>query len=251
MEAHVLNHQPPKQARTNPKLAYGVLYREDVLYPKKLLEVLGNKAPKALYYHGNLSLLQQKAIGFCGSRHASEKGLETARDCAEQIAKKHIVVISGNAVGVDAQAHRAALEAGGCTILVLPEGIDHFRIKRELKNVWDISRVLVLSHYEPSATWQAYRAMERNTIIVGLSDAMIVIEAGEKGGTIEAGRAALRLKRTLFVAEYENMETAIGNVELLKKGAIHLKKSSKTHKASLVKLFEHIDKGDTQSSLFT
>jgi DNA processing protein len=254
MEAHSVNHQPVNQNQIHLKPSYGAVYRDDVLYPKKLVDVLGAKAPKVLYYHGNLSLLNEKAVGFCGSRRASEKGLETAQDCAEQIAKQQIVVVSGNAAGVDVQAHRAALEVGGGTIFVLPEGIEHFRIKRELKNVWDVSRVLVLSHYEPNARWQAFRAMERNTIIVGLSDAMIVIEAGEKGGTIEAGRSTLRLKRPLFVAEYENMEMASGNVELLKKGAMHLKKKRETHKASLTSLFEYVAGKNalvtTQSSFF-
>jgi DNA processing protein len=227
---------------------YDVIGRGDVLYPKKLLDVLGSKAPQHIYYKGNLAILADKSVGFCGSRNASEKGLETAQDCSTQIASEWIAVISGYAAGVDLRAHRAALEAGGHTIFVLPEGIEHFRIKKELKDVWDWSRVLVISQFEPSATWQAFRAMDRNNVIVALSDAMIVIEAGEKGGTIEAGRSALRLKRPLFVAEYEDMANALGNNELLKKGAKRLRRSSLSNRASLKSLLSEIANPNTTTS---
>ena len=110
---------------------------------------------------GNVALLDSPGIGFCGSRKASEKGLQTAEECATQVAALGLTVISGNAVGVDAIAHRAALQAGGTTVLVLPEGIDHFRVRRELRPVWDWSRVLVVSQFEPSAAWKAFRAMNR------------------------------------------------------------------------------------------
>ncbi len=224
---------------------YDMINREEDLYPQKLCVVLGSKAPQTIYYKGNLSILEDKAVGFCGSRHASSKGLETAEDCATQIAAEGITVISGYAAGVDMQAHRAALESGGNTVMVLPEGIEHFRIKRDLKDIWDWSRVLVISHFPPNAVWQAYRAMDRNNIIVALSDAMIVIEAGERGGTIEAGRSTLRLHRPLYVAEYEDMGTALGNDELLKKGATRLRKSNSTNKASLKSLLSEITTSQT------
>lgn len=212
----------------------------DSSYPEKLVNALKLKTPKKLYYRGNLSLLKINAVGFCGSRNASEKGLETAQDCVEQISAEKLVVISGNANGVDIKAHYTALKEGGYTIFVLPEGIEHFRIKKELQDVWDWSRVLVLSQYEPSDSWQAYRAMERNKLIIALSDAMIVIEAGEKGGTIDAGKSTLKLGKPLYVAVYEDMQTAVGNDYLLRAGAIKLYKSIATQRAKISLLLEKI-----------
>ena len=98
---------------------------------------MGNKAPKHLNMVGNIDLLNIDGLGFCGSRKISSKGLETAQDCANQVAHHNISVVSGNAAGVDFEAHYNCLKAGGKTILVLPEGINHFRIKKVLQPVWD------------------------------------------------------------------------------------------------------------------
>lgn len=242
-----------KQRPPSPPNGYNTLSRGDSLYPKKLQEVLGSKAPEQLYYKGNLSLLDMKGVGFCGSRSASEQGLETAADCAGQIAAEHLTIISGNAPGIDRKAHIAALKSGGYTIFVLPEGIEHFSVKKELKDIWDWERVLVISTYPPKAPWQTYQAMDRNKIIVALSDAMIVIEAGEKGGTMEAGKATLRLHRPLYVVEYQNNENALGNAYLLQKGAFRLLKNGTTNKASLSRLIAQVRNGNgspQQPSLF-
>ncbi|MBF0334070.1 MAG: DNA-processing protein DprA, partial [Alphaproteobacteria bacterium] len=183
-------------------------------YPALLAAALGSKAP-SLSLVGNSALLDVPGIGFCGSRKASDKGLRTAVDCAEQAARAGLTVISGNAAGVDVAAHHAALAAGGGTILVLPEGLDHFRIRKNLRPVWNWQRVLVISQYEPAAPWQAWRAMSRNEVIIGLSRAMIVIEAGATGGTLNAGLSTLTAGKPLFVAIYEKLEeTAPGNARL-------------------------------------
>jgi DNA processing protein len=200
--------------------------------------VSGRKAP-VLSALGNLDLLDRPGIGFCGSRKASEKGLSVAADCAEQAVAAGFVVISGNAAGIDLEAHRAALQHGGATILVLPEGIEKFRVRQELRPVWDWARVLVISQFVPQAVWQAYRAMERNEIIIGLSRAMIVVEAGETGGTLAAGLRTLEIGKPLFVAQYDNMEAvAPGNAQLLGMGAKRLMRSRETGKASVAMIHE-------------
>lgn len=198
----------------------------------------GGKAP-VLSTLGNLDLLDTPGLGFCGSRKASEKGIAVTIDCAEQAVRAGFTVISGNAAGVDFAAHHTALASGGATILVLPEGIDRFRIRQELRAVWDWARVLVISPFVPEAVWQAYRAMERNDVIIALSRAMIVVEAGETGGTLAAGLRTLQLGKPLFVAEYENIEqVAPGNAQLLGKGASRLRRSRETGRANVAALRE-------------
>jgi DNA processing protein len=207
-------------------------------YPTNLIEVLGKRAPATLYCQGNLSLLDLPGVGFCGSRKATEKGLATAGDCSAQAAKHGVVVVSGNAGGVDICAHHEALHSGGKTIIVLPEGIEHFRVKKALSDVWDWERVLVVSQFEPKVPWRVYNAMARNKIILGLSKAMIVIEAGEKGGTLDAGRSTLDANLPLFVVQYEQVvPEAAGNQILLSLGGISLNRSRTTHRANMEKVW--------------
>jgi DNA processing protein len=201
----------------------GVIEGNSPLYPTSLERIFGALALPRLSFRGNLQLLGRPAVGFCGSRHASDRGLEVAAELARELASRDVVVVSGYARGVDTKAHVAALVAGGATIISLPEGMDRFRIKRELKGVWDWSRVLVISQYANNAVWRADRAMERNKIIVGVSRATIVIEAGETGGTLDAGMTALKHQIPLFVAKYfDEKGTNAGNRILLAAGGMPL-----------------------------
>ncbi len=214
---------------------------DSAAYPEKVKALMGTKAPASLFAVGSLRLLEKDAIGFCGSRKASERGLETVRDCAFQAANAGVVVVSGNAAGVDFSAHYVALEAGGETILVLPEGINHFQVKRALRPVWDWERVLVLSQFRPDTPWRAFQAMSRNQVIIALSGAMVVIEAGEKGGTISAGLDTLKLNIPLYVAEYKDMnEIAVGNRTLISKGGKSLRRSATTGKANMSNVFKDV-----------
>ena len=201
--------------------------QSDGMYPKRLLSVLGEEAPETLYLQGNTSLLGLNGIGFCGTRRPSQKGFDTVRDYAKRVAKKSgFIVIAGNAAGVDLEAHYHAFLAGGSTILVLPEGIKHLRIKRALKPVWDWKRVLVISQFDPGTSWNLFHATAHNQVIIGLSKAVIAIEAEEKGEAVYAGMEALRLKRKLHVVKYQDMSVSgRGNKKLLGLGGKHLLKT--------------------------
>ena len=222
----------------------------DARYPERVKTIMGKKAPKNLDMIGNLDLLEMPSIGFCGSRKSSVKGLETAQDCAEQAAQNNVSVVSGNAAGVDFEAHFNSLKAGGKTILVLPEGINHFRTRKALESLWDWERVLVISQFESDEPWKAFRAMTRNQLIIALSRVMIVIEAGEKGGTLNAGKETLKSGLPLFVAQYQDMSVdARGNQMLLNMGAQKLAKSRLTNRANLVKVFEKMKEDNFLKSL--
>jgi DNA processing protein len=232
-------------------MEYGHLKITDNLYPKSLKNGLGKYAPKDLYYMGNIELLKNNGIGFCGSRDVSEDGVEASKQCSLELIRSHHNIISGYARGVDRTVHLEALENSGNTIIVLPEGIERFRIHSIFKNCWDWDRVLVISEFNPSDGWTVYNAMKRNKTIVALSNAMLVIEAKEKGGTFEAGKAALRLKKPLFVVEYANKtEYNEGNRFLLNKGATTLKKSRKTLKPKIDSILLQIKQATDPVSLF-
>lgn len=195
----------------------GMLIPGDDQFPEQLLEL--KNPPSYLFYWGNLGLLEERGVGMCGSRHVSSRGLEAARACGEEVASEGWHVVSGYAKGVDTETHLAALNAGAGTVIVLAEGILNFRRKKVFDSVpFDAARVLVLSQFPPSQKWSAGGAMTRNGLIAALGEALVVVEAGAKGGTLNAGMQGLGLRRPVFALQFSN-ETPAGNQRLLDAGA--------------------------------
>lgn len=207
----------------------------DQNYPAMLKDLLKLNAPPVLSMVGNVQLLANRKVGFSGSSKVSEKGIAVTRDCVEQLSQEQDVsIVSGYAQGVDKEVHYTALQAGGSTIIVLPNGISSFYVRQELKDVWDWNRVLVISEYLPKDKWSVSRAMNRNNTIIGLSDAMVVIEAGQTGGSLEAGLRALEDKKPLYVPVYADYpESALGNRLLLEKGAMGIRRNRSTKRANI------------------
>lgn len=197
-----------------------VITEMDDDYPQTLMRELGKDCPPVLFVKGNKELLNSRGVGFCGSRKVSEKGIAITRQCASQLAGKEITVISGYAGGTDIAAHKAALEAGGTTVFVLAEGILEYRLKKEIREYLNNSNHLFVSQFLPKAAWNASNAMRRNSLIIGLSKAMILIESGKKGGTFAAGEESLKRKTPLFVVDYAKPEvSAEANPYFIEQGA--------------------------------
>ena len=209
----------------------------DDTYPMELERGLSVSMPPVLTYRGNLDLLLMKKIAFSGSRKVSKKGMDITRDIIEQLSDSDVCVVSGYAAGVDSIAHSYTLKNNGYTIIVLAEGINSFRIRKELTSDWNWNRTLVISEFLPNAKWTVGRAMQRNKTLIGLSDISIVIEAGIKGGSFDAGMATLEQGRFLFVPEYSiPPESALGNRILIDRGAFPLRKNRFTNKVNLTQL---------------
>lgn len=185
-----------------------IIYCQDAQYPEKLKASLGEKCPAFLFYKGNIEILNKPSVGFCGSRKVSLKGLNITRDCARQLVDKGIVVISGYAGGTDIAAHKSALQYSGETVFVLAEGILKASIKNEVREFLTDNNHIFVSPYMPELTWNAGNAMKRNSIIIGLSDAMILVESGENGGTYAAGNETLAMRHPLFVIDYAQPEVS-------------------------------------------
>lgn len=208
------------------------------LYPSHLLQALGDSAPPVIFCKGNLELLAQKSVGFCGSRKASEKGLNITGRCAEQLVEKGICVVSGYAHGVDMFAHKAALEKGGTTIFVLVEGILRFQKKRNVAELLTEKNYLAVSQFPPLLSWVARNAMRRNATIIGLSEAMILVESGLSGGTFAAGEETLKRQQPLFVIDFAAPgPSAEANPYFIKKGGVAIR-GNKEGKPNLSKLFD-------------
>jgi DNA processing protein len=193
-------------------------------YPAILASL--QQAPPVLFYQGNEGLLGQRSVGICGSRNASKQGLSAAHACGGEIARCGLVVVSGYARGVDTEAHAAALDMGGSTVMVLAEGIARFKIKSRIAaKACDDLHATVVSQFPPSQAWSPGAAMNRNDVIIGLSLGLLVIEAGESGGTLAAGLRALDRRRPVLALEFRQ-DTPPGNKALLDKGAIPVRSQS-------------------------
>lgn len=194
----------------------------DIRYPSSIFMALRNRSPLSAI--GNTALLDRPSVAICGSRNASESALQYAEAFGGVAATEGFVVVSGYARGIDRAAHKGALRARGCTIAVLPEGIDSFRPVRELDGPIDFERFLALSPFEPAAIWTVYRAMQRNKYLVGLSSGLFVVEAGAKGGTVDAGRECLKQGKPLWVIEFTNGGSErVGNEMLISLGGIAIR----------------------------
>lgn len=203
-------------------------------------------APSCLFYLGPVELLAARAIGVCGARNATDEGLRAAAACAEVAAHQGLAVVSGYARGVDTVTHSSALASGGTTVVVLPEGVSHFRVKRgAVADSWDPRRALVVSQFSPSRPWSAGNAMTRNNVIIGLSLALIVVEAGDKGGTLAAGTKALQMNRRVFALEFA--QTPRGNADLVRHGAVPI--SSRAHLCKMLDRLADTPDGNQLSML--
>lgn len=186
-------------------------------YPLLLASML--QAPPALFIIGDRTLLLSRCLGMCGSRGASIQGLRAAHTCGDEVARAGLTVVSGYARGVDAETHRSALLAGGHTVAVLPEGIINF-VRHASRNLDECEpdQLTAVSQFSPTQPWSVGTAMARNTSIVGLSLGLVVVEAGEKGGTLNAGQQALSARRPVFALQFDD-ETPPGNQLLIDRGA--------------------------------
>ena len=212
------------EMRTMQAAGIGALIIGQEGYPV-ILESL-RQAPRVLFYRGDRQLLGMRSMGICGSREATSQGLSAAQACGEEIAECDLVVVSGYARGVDTAAHSAALDTGGRTVMVLAEGIRRFKIKRWLASkVYDPHQVAVVSQFAPSQAWSVGAAMTRNSVIIGLSLGLVVIEARETGGTLAAGLRALDEKRPVLALEFRK-DMPQGNKILLDQGAIPVRSRS-------------------------
>lgn len=174
---------------------------EELLGP--LNEVERKNAPREVFVAGDLGLLRRgRRVSVVGSRAASKEGLARATKLARLLVERGVVVVSGLAEGIDTAAHRAAIDAGGRTIAVLGTPLDQFfpaenralqeRIMREH---------LAISQFAPGSPGGRKCFPMRNRTMALLSDATIIVEAGEGSGTLHQGWEALRLGRPLFLLD--------------------------------------------------
>ena len=163
----------------------------DTSYPAALSAIVD--PPPVLWVRGNINALSGPAVAIVGSRAGSPYSLTVAERIAADLAARGVVIVSGLARGVDAAAHRGALAAPGATVGVLGSGTDiiypaeHRPLAREIEG----AAGAIVSELAPGTPPQPQFFPLRNRIISGLSRAVLIVEAGEKSGSLITARCAL------------------------------------------------------------
>lgn len=172
---------------------------KDKEYPEKLRNIYGS--PICLYALGNKELLNQKSIAVVGSRECSEYGKNMSQAFSYLLAQKDFVIVSGLAKGIDTAAHIGALKAVGKTVAVIGTGIDLVYPKENQKLMEEIIKNdgLIISEYPLETKPSKENFPRRNRIISGLSDGVLVIEAGEKSGALITVDYALEQGKNVYV----------------------------------------------------
>ena len=178
--------------------------------------------PNKLYYIGELPTERRPAVAIVGTRKPTAYGREVTIRLATDLASRGIVIVSGMALGIDAIAHRAALDAGGTTVAVQANGLAKLRpfTNRQLGEDIINGRGAIISEYEPDEPPYVARFLERNRIVSGLSDAILITEASARSGTLNTASHALEQNREVFVVPGNiTSASSAGCNQLLKQGA--------------------------------
>ncbi len=169
----------------------------DARFPSLLRQIYD--PPALLWVRGALAPENNNAVAIVGTRRPTDYGLRTARQFAAAMARAGVTVISGLAYGIDAAAHRGALDAGGRTLAVLGSGVDRFYPARHARLAQAImTQGALLSELPLGAAPDAPNFPRRNRLISGLARAVLVVEAYERGGALITARLALEQDRDVL-----------------------------------------------------
>lgn len=178
-------------------------------------------APPLLYVLGDVAVLSQQQLAVVGARKSSRQGLQYAFDWSAHLAAQGTVITSGMALGIDGAAHQGALSAAGKTIAAVAHGLDqtypkrHSQLKQQI-----IESGAVVSEFALGTEPKREYFPRRNRIISGLSEAVLVVEAAQKSGTLITARYAIEQNREVFaICGAINNPNAQGCNYLIQQGA--------------------------------
>ena len=191
-------------------------------------EVLDNIAvvPKKLYFYGKMPRNRPKTVAIVGTRKPSEYGKKVAYDLAFAAAKRGAIVVSGLAYGIDSIAHHGALAAGGVTVAVLGTAIDDIYPKQHTALAVEIIQKsgAIMSEVAPGTVFGSKREcqacfLKRNRLISGLADAVVIVEAAERSGSLNTAAHALDQGKEVFAVPADiTRSSSMGCNKLLASG---------------------------------
>lgn len=198
-----------------------VISQESQDYPVLLKQL--SDAPEQLYVKGNFtSEIFQHCLAVVGSRKMTEYGKRVTNFLVQKLSNLGITIVSGFMYGIDAEAHKSALSVGGKTIAVMPCGIDVICPDSQERLYGEIIEKggLIVSEYPGDTEPKVWTFPRRNRIVAGLCQATLVVEAGEKSGSLITAGLAQKLGRKVFTVPGDIFSPYIkGNWQLLLNGA--------------------------------
>lgn len=206
--------------KESEKINYPKILLGDKGYPAQLREI--PSPPKALYVRGHIPE-GKPMIGIVGTRRCTPYGKRVTEHIVKGLVRAGVVIVSGMAIGIDSEAHKAALASGGETVAVVGSGIDesvvyprsNVHLAREIEK-----HGAVISEFDPYARAEKFYFPQRNRVISGLSLGVVVIEAKEKSGALITSNFALDQNRDVFAVPGSiYWETSAGPNNLIKQGA--------------------------------
>ncbi len=199
-----------------------ILTIEDPGYPKSLKQI--HDPPVVLYTRGKIENTDDFAIGVVGSRKTTSYGKIVTQEIVRELATNGLTIVSGLAMGIDTEAHTAALQNKGRTIAVLGSGLDWNHIYPQM-NKKLVERIIedngaVISEFPYGTVPNKFNFPRRNRVVSGLSKGILVIEASEKSGSLITANYALNQNREIFAIPGDIFKTSYaGTNNLIKKGA--------------------------------
>ncbi len=196
-----------------------ILTIDDDDFPKILKEL--PDAPTVLYCKGEIREKDENAVAIVGTRTPTKTGLELTYQLAKELSDYNLSIISGMAKGIDAQAHKGALESGGRTIAVLGCGVDRIYPYLNKKLYFEIcEKGAVISEFPIGTEPKSYNFPQRNRIIAGLSAGVIVTEGSEDSGALITAKYGLEYGKEIFALPGSpNYPSSKGTNKLIKQGA--------------------------------
>ena len=197
-----------KATAMSPAMGYrtNLLVHGSYDYPDRLRQA--EEPVEVLYYSGHLDYLSTPSVAIVGTRKPSAAGLQQAEKVTRFMAAHRFTIVSGLAAGIDTMVHRTAMAAGGRTIAVIGTPLDqaypaeNAGLQKEIaREHLLITQVPFIRYREQSIKGNRQFFPERNKTMSALSEATIIVEAGQTSGTMIQARAALYQKRKLFILE--------------------------------------------------
>ena len=212
-------------------MAYNIHYesiRVDNLLGRSLNNVEEKFAPKMIFYKGTMEIpIPCPRVSIIGSRNASERGLLESKEISKILIKNKVTIVSGLAKGIDTVGHKTAIKYGGKTIAVIGTPLNKTYPKENSELQEEIMKNhLVISQYPVGHLTTPKDFVLRNKTMALISDATVIVEAGESSGSLHQGWETLRLGRPLFICkDVINNNKLNWPKKMLQYGAIKLNNS--------------------------
>ena len=226
------HHLAEKEFEKAEKEEVEILFFTDKQFPSRLKTI--EDAPSLLYQKGNINLQHMKTVGVVGTRQATSYGKEMVEKIIEELVPHQPTIISGLAYGIDIHAHKQAIKNNLSTIGVMGSGMDIIypaAHKETARKMLDEGGLITENHFGTKP--DAHNFPARNRVIAGLSDALIVIEAAEKGGALITAEIANSYNKDVFAVP--------GNIgQTYSEGCNKLIRTNKANLLTSVKDLEYI-----------